>query len=129
MKSNHYIYPENARSGTEATKKDHTIVASIASVSNSPWKQRKPKNRRLQRGQSTGHSIGSSIHEYGLSPLNSTRRVKCSHSRSNENLLLVGSMERFHVQIKKRQESGDGDGYSSGKSSNFSYSDDNLGRI
>ena len=58
--------------------------------------------------------------------MNSTRIVRCSHSRSIKNLWLVGSMESFHAQVKRRQESGDGDGNSSGKSSNFNYSVDNL---
>ena len=53
--SNHYMYSEKAPPGT----KDHNIVKSIASVPNSPKKQRKyRRNRGLKRSQSTGHSIG-----------------------------------------------------------------------
>ena len=108
------------------TEKESITKPGMKSTPNSPQKQRKYKMRGLKRSQSIGHNIGSNRHEYGISTLNMARRVRCFHSRSNENLWLVGSMESFHTQVKRRQESGDGDGYNSGKSSHFSHSVDNL---
>ena len=71
--------------------KESITTPGITSTPNSLKKQRKYKNSGLKRSQSIGHSIGSDRHEFRMSPLNSTRRVRCSHSRSNENLWLVGS--------------------------------------
>ena len=79
--------------------------------------------RTLNRSQSVDHNIGSSPHQYEVFPPNPTRRLRCSHSVSDENLWLIGDLDSFHVQVTRR--GGEGNWRDGGRAY-FSYSVDNL---
>ena len=107
------------------TKNSKSKRNGITSAPSTPKKQRKKRREGLKRSQSTGQNIGVERHQYGLTEIDRTRRVKCSHSRSNENLWLVGSMESFHIQVRSRHASGE----FSSRSSLFSFSEEHLSGI
>ena len=111
-----------SKNANRTTKNERSGITSAPST---PKKQRKIKAQGLKRSQSTGQNIGFERHEYGLTELDRTRRVKCSHSKSNENLWLVGSMESFHIQVRSRHASGE----FSSRSSLFSFSEERLSKI